>query len=274
MRRRGGFTLVELLVVIGIIAVLVGILLPALSKARKQAQRVSCSANLRGLGQAFQIYAVQFKGAIPAGASNFGDGTANYIIWGPTDDTHSTWAMAGLLYGAKATTSPQVFYCSINYDDGTTYNAYNNPWAVQGQSTRSSYGFRPEFVFANHYASAGAPPNVVGKYNWNPDPVTGKCTGTNGVTTTSWIFMQWNKEWPKIGRYKNLAIASDIFAEQARVRQRHDKGVNVLYCNGAVKWVPWDGWKSGIIDRQAGQTWSTSEIANGQANAWLFFDKF
>jgi prepilin-type N-terminal cleavage/methylation domain-containing protein len=62
---RAGFTLVELLVVIGIIAVLISVLLPALGKARQAANQVDCQARLKQMGAALQIYLVQTKGVLP-----------------------------------------------------------------------------------------------------------------------------------------------------------------------------------------------------------------
>jgi prepilin-type N-terminal cleavage/methylation domain-containing protein/prepilin-type processing-associated H-X9-DG protein len=66
--RRRAFTLVELLVVIGIIALLVAILLPALAGARRAANTVTCAANLRTILQAMHLYASQNNGAIPGSA--------------------------------------------------------------------------------------------------------------------------------------------------------------------------------------------------------------
>lgn len=65
MKRRTAFTLVELLVVIGIIAVLVGILLPSLQRARESANSIKCAANLRSIGQSLHMYVNQNKGLMP-----------------------------------------------------------------------------------------------------------------------------------------------------------------------------------------------------------------
>lgn len=64
-RSRQGFTLVELLVVIGIIAIIISLLLPAVQRARKSALKVTCQAHLRGLSTAVHMYAMQSKGYLP-----------------------------------------------------------------------------------------------------------------------------------------------------------------------------------------------------------------
>lgn len=67
MKRNKAFTLVELLVVIGIIAVLVGIILPVINTARKSSTQVACQANLRSLMQGLLGYAAENKGSMPYG---------------------------------------------------------------------------------------------------------------------------------------------------------------------------------------------------------------
>jgi prepilin-type N-terminal cleavage/methylation domain-containing protein len=63
--RRCGFTLIEILVVIAIIAILAGILFPVLLRAKESARRTKCASNLRQLGLALQMYAADYDGLIP-----------------------------------------------------------------------------------------------------------------------------------------------------------------------------------------------------------------
>ncbi len=63
--KRDCFTLMELLIVIGVIAILAGLLMPALNKARGQANKIACRSNLRQIGLAIQNYTDDFKGVFP-----------------------------------------------------------------------------------------------------------------------------------------------------------------------------------------------------------------
>jgi prepilin-type N-terminal cleavage/methylation domain-containing protein len=97
--QRRGFTLVELLVVIGIIALLVAMLLPALRKAKEQANSVACQSNLRQLMQCIILFTTDYKGQLPGNKHDWQRGTP---AGPPGSKTHEAdWLAGNTTYAAS-----------------------------------------------------------------------------------------------------------------------------------------------------------------------------
>jgi prepilin-type N-terminal cleavage/methylation domain-containing protein len=133
--RRDGFTLVELLVVISITAVLIAVLLPAITEARKNAQSAVCKARERQIGIAFYNYNVNFQQYYPYASPYW---TSDYGIQGTAGEQAWSFKINDYLGGYKLTDTPKQLICP------------SNPWVVPAAgtsrvSTAATYGMGPTF---------------------------------------------------------------------------------------------------------------------------------
>jgi prepilin-type N-terminal cleavage/methylation domain-containing protein/prepilin-type processing-associated H-X9-DG protein len=118
---RGGFTLVELLVVIGIIALLISILLPSLSKARKAANRTACMSNFKQVFFAMQMYASENRAWIFPVSENDSNGRPTNL--GANVSPDHRWPVLVRAFNIKVPPDPVKYVSSLGTFDNTQYPA-------------------------------------------------------------------------------------------------------------------------------------------------------
>lgn len=247
MRSRSAFTVVELVVAVGILVILISMLMPSINLIKEGTKRTQCQSQLRQIGQAHGVYAVgngnQMVQGQPAAPGN-GAGTGIHAVWGGTWQVVGDWdRYRG--HGALAHMEfiePELLYCP----------SWIVPWIQYGQCSAGSGG------------GAG-----------NGWPLDNDPTGCG----TTWIQTSYayrssinapNYRAPSVNiDPPNTPIMADHFSHQAgnrAVMEHHVDGYNVLTLDGAVHFVEDDGYK--IRDTAGGNFFVTSTGYAFQEDVW------
>ncbi len=271
--RNKGFTLVELLVVIGIIAVLISILLPALNKARSQAKTVKCASNLKQICQSLMMYEMDAKGGMPWARVDTGTTGPNGLSSSQFYPKGWYWANElvsqgyiqaahGIITGGSAPALDTIFRCPEGSDD-LTPSSTDPAWSTSGQNLGyiqlANYPDTSATVatwYSLNSTLALVSPNSFAKTNTQKDAPYGWLQGSNGtysgqgswrrnvsdITKSSQVVKILDSSYDNLSNGPNPPAGSPFSRRLAgrhgsKVNQGRDAMCNMAFFDGHVEGV-------------------------------------
>lgn len=233
---RHGFTLTELMVVVGLICVLISLLLPVAAKVRVAANSTKCASNLRQMGLAWSMYVAQNHGRLPD------------YIWNtpatPEVAWHANWLgileqqhVIGSVLVCPSALDPTGNIATFGYGDAT--HCWTGRFSSIGSVVRfSAVTWRDGSYGYNRYLTAGS----------FPGPASSITSVREFSGTPAFMDCAWAETTPLNGNAEEPAEPPpDLTGSHAApggpehwkfLISRHGRGINVCMTDGSVRWVP------------------------------------
>ena len=236
-KKNKAFTLIELLVVVSIIALLVSILLPALSKAREQTKRTVCAANLRQIGMMLEYYCEDNRGFYPPAQSTNYPYSADHR--GPAIGLIGVMPYLNQIFDLSETKNElemkrmKIFWCPsgvVQYNPRT--------WL---SSAFAHFGY-------NQYCSRGAANAIVGDrlgtHQWQgwkalhiPQKNSDPGTWLTFTDISIWGYPKYNADLGDYWRSNHPRPIDRTAGPLGRIEEHFAAGMNGLYVDGHVEWM-------------------------------------
>jgi prepilin-type processing-associated H-X9-DG protein len=229
-RRLGAFTLIELLIVVGLISVIMSLLLPVIGKARAAARSTACLSNVRQLGMAWQLYTAENKGRLIE------------YIWNTPKTPDVAWGGYWLGMADQYQVRGDVLLCPSASDPSKQKPGYGSnglAWNGEMGSNGSPIRLNANSVRLGSYG--------FNRYLTTEDPQVTKITSIKGLTEVpvffdcAWVDAQPIEQDPSFPVDPPPDLNGNVTASSPEhwrfLLARHGRGINVFFADGSARWT-------------------------------------